>query len=137
MYSPLCLPWVYRGGAIKIINAATPAHDVSDMLHNQLRTILPVDLEVDLIIADYGVNDAVVQHFGSHVKNIKLAHEVFIRYVRNHMLQEPALLYAEGIMSPDRVRSTPSYGTNLAKVHAAVAKKYDIPMVSGSPGKLH
>lgn len=113
----------------KVVNAATPAYDVSDMLHNQLRSLLPVDLEVDLIIVDYGVNDSSVQHFNFDVNNIKLAHEVFIRYVRNTMLQAPALLYAESFMTPGKSRKWPGYHTNLAEVHANVTQKYDIPMV--------
>lgn len=113
----------------KIVNAATPAYDVSDLLHNQLRSILPVDLEVDLIIVDYGVNDAAVQHFDFDVNNIELAHEVLVRYVRNTMLQGPALLYAESIISPGKSRSSPLFRTNVAEIHARVTQKYDIPMV--------
>lgn len=116
----------------KVVNAATPAYDVSDLLHNQLRSLLPVDLEVDLIIVDYGVNDSSIEHFDSDVNNIKMAHEVFVRYVRNTMLQGPALLYVENIISPNKSRRSPSCGTNLAEVHGNVTQKYDIPMVSNS-----
>ena len=90
-----------------------------------------MDLEVDLIIVDFGVNDAVLEQFDSEINNVKLAHEVFIRYVRNDMINMPALLYAESFISGARTRQAPLQASNMAEVHAAVTMKYDIPMVSG------
>ena len=77
-----------------MINAATPAYSILDLLHNGLHDTLPVELEVDLIIVDYGVNDAIMELFRFDINNVKLAHEVFILHVRNDMIHMPALLYA-------------------------------------------
>lgn len=85
---------------------------------------------MDLIIVDFGVNDAVLEQFDMDTNNVKLAHEVFIGYVRNDMIRMPALLYAESFMSETRVRRAPLQARNMAEVHAAVTMKYDIPMVS-------
>ena len=101
-----------------------------DLLHNSLHDKLPVDLEVDLVIVDYGVNDAVIEIFDFDINNVKLAHELFIHHVRNDMIDMPALLYAESFMAPARVIEAPRQKSNMAEVHAAVARNYDIPMVS-------
>lgn len=101
-----------------------------DLLHNRLHNVLPIDLEVDLVIVDYGVNDAVIEIFDFDINNVKRAHELFILHVRNDMMKMPALLYAESFKSPDRVNEAPRQKSNMAEVHAAVTRKYDIPMVS-------
>ena len=90
-----------------------------------------MDLEVDLVVVDFGVNDAVLDQFHMDPNNAKLAHEVFIRYVRNEMIDMPALLYAESFISPARLRDAPLQASNMAEIHSAVTRKYDIPMVSG------
>ena len=115
---------------VQVTNAATPGYTILDLLHNGLHDTLPVDLEVDLIIVDYGVNDAVIEEFDFDVNNVKLAHEIFILHVRNDMADMPALLYAESFISPARVRSAPLQANNMAEVHSTVTRKYDIPMVS-------
>ncbi|CAM9527097.1 unnamed protein product, partial [Laminaria digitata] len=115
---------------VEVVNAAKPASSILDLLHNGLHDTLPVDLEVDLIIVDYGVNDAVFESFDFDINNVKLAHEVFILHVRNDMLHMPALLYAESFISPARVRQAPHQKSNMAEVHAEATKKYDIPMAS-------
>lgn len=97
---------------------------------------MPLDLEVDLIIVDYGVNDAVLERLEFDTINVKLAHEVFISHVRNDMIHMPALLYAESFIPATRARSTPQQTRNMAEVHAAVTEKYDIPMVRGGVGPM-
>eukprot|EP00904_Undaria_pinnatifida_P003349 jgi/Undpi1/13014/HiC_scaffold_7.g02678.m1 len=91
-----------------------------------------VTVEVDLIIVDFGVNDAVLEQFDMEINNVKLAHEVFIRYVRNDMINMPALLYGLRLrfIPGARTRQAPLQASNMAEVHAAVTMKYDIPMVS-------
>lgn len=119
---------------VQIINAAIPGYTILDLLHNELHNTFPVDLEVDLVIVDYGVNDAIIEKFDFDINNVKLAHEVFIRHIRNVMVDMPALLYAESFISSTRVRAAPRQAINMAEVHAAVTRKYDIPMVSVSVG---
>ncbi|CAM9361818.1 unnamed protein product, partial [Laminaria digitata] len=75
---------------VEVINAATPAYTMLDLLHNDLLNTFPEDLEVDLIIVDYGVNDAIIEQFHFDINNVKLAHEVFIRHVINDMIHMPA-----------------------------------------------
>lgn len=83
-----------------------------------------------MIIVDYGVNDAVIENFNFDINNVKRAHELFILHARNDMINMPALLYAESFISPARVRQAPWQKHNMAEVHAAVTKKYGIPLVS-------
>ena len=125
----LLLPFV-GNHVSQVINAATPGYAILDLLHNGLHDTLPVDLEVDLVIVDYGVNDAVIEVFDFDINNVKLAHELFILHVRNDMIDMPALLYAESFISPARVSAAPRQKSNMAEVHAGVTRKYDIPMVS-------
>eukprot|EP00904_Undaria_pinnatifida_P003964 jgi/Undpi1/13569/HiC_scaffold_8.g03228.m1 len=115
---------------VQVINAATPGCSIQDLLHNYLRSALPVDLEVDLVLVDFGVNDAVLEQLDMDTNNVKLAHEVFIRYVRNDVISMPALLYAESFISATRLRHVPLQTSNMAELHAAVTKNHDIPMVS-------
>lgn len=100
-----------------------------DFLHNNLHSTLPVELDVGLVIIDYGVNDAVIEHFDFDINNVKMAHELFLEYVTTNMLHTPALLYAETFIAPERVREVPRQATNMAEIHAEVTRKYDIPMV--------
>lgn len=103
---------------------------MGNFLRNDLLRTFPVDLDVDLVIVDYGVNDAIAEQFEFDVNNVELAHEVFISHVRNDMIHTPALLYAESFLSAARLRAVPHQAGNTAEVHAAVTIKYDIPMVS-------
>lgn len=114
---------------VQVVNAATPGFNIGNFLHNNLRSTLPLDSDVDLIIVDYGVNDAISEQFEFDLSNVKFAHEILISHVQNDMIHMPALLYAEGYISPARLRSVPLQGGNMAEVHAAVTRKYDIPMV--------
>lgn len=59
------------GSLWQVVNAATPAADILDFLHNDLPTFLPEDSDVDLIIVDTGINDAVIEHFDFDVENVK------------------------------------------------------------------
>ncbi|CAN0305654.1 unnamed protein product, partial [Scytosiphon promiscuus] len=120
----------FVGNIAQVINAARPKYNVGDFLHNDLHDTFPVDVVVDLIIVDYGVNDAVLQRFDFDINNVKLAHEVLISHIRNDMIHMPALIYAENFIPDSRVRSAPQQASNMAEVHAAVTSKYDIPMVS-------
>lgn len=86
---------------------------MSDLLH----ATLPEDSDVDLLIVDYGVNDAVLETFGGDINDLKLQHEALISYVRNDMIHIPAILYAESFIKPVRVRQEPSQGTNMAEVY--------------------
>lgn len=98
-------------------------------LHTTIDAALPIDLDVDLVIVDFGVNDAVIENFDFNLDFVKMAHEALIRYVRNDMLRSPALLYVESFISPHRVSQAPHQASNMADIHAAVIRPYDIPMV--------
>ncbi|CAM9361671.1 unnamed protein product, partial [Laminaria digitata] len=111
-------------------NAAVLGCNIGWFLHDHLHDTLPVDLEVDLIIVDFGVNDANLEKFGGNLNDVRLEHEALISYVRNKMTHKPAILYAESFIPPGQVRSAPSKASNMAEVHAAAARKYDVPMVS-------
>lgn len=56
---------------MQVVNAATPATDMLDFLHNDIPNFLPENADVDLIIVDTGVNDAVIEHFDFDVNNVK------------------------------------------------------------------
>lgn len=118
----------------QVINAAKPSTNIQVFMSNHLRATLPEDSDVDLIIVDYGVNDANLETFGGGINDLKLQHEALISYVRNDMIHMPAILYAESFITPARVRQEPSQGTNMAEVHADVTRKHDVPMVSGKGG---
>lgn len=127
--SPCALP---SNAHTQVINSATPASDIKDLLHNDIRGVLPLDSDIDLILVDFGINDAVLDHFDFDLENVKRAHEVFIRYVKIDMVNSPAMLYAENYIHPLRVLRAPEQGDNMARVHADVARKHDIPMVGYS-----
>lgn len=112
------------------MNAATPAFGVLNFLHNNLLSVLPVTLEVDLILVDYAVNDALIENFDYDVENLKRAHEILLRHVRIRMQHAPAVLYVETYRPPSERKTKPLQMTNIAEVHGAVAQKYDIPVVS-------
>lgn len=111
-------------------NGAKPGFNIVTFLHNDITRVLPQDSNVELIIVDYGVNDAVVDRAGLDLTQVKNAHEILIRYVRNDMERSPALLYTESFISPHRVHQMPLQGTNMAEFHGNVTQKYDIPMSS-------
>lgn len=98
-------------------------------LHKPIDAVLPLDLDVDLVIVDFGVDDAVIEDFDFDLDYVKMAHEALVRHVRNDMFQSPALFYVESFIAPRRVRSAPHQASNKADVHAEVARLYDIPMV--------
>lgn len=98
-------------------------------LHKSADVVLPRDLDVDLIIVDFGVNDAVTEKFHFDLDYVKMAHEELIRYVRNHMMRSPALLYVETFIAPARILQAPHQAANIAEVHANVTSRYEIPMV--------
>lgn len=113
--------------SVEIVNAALPGWSMMDYLHN-IHKKIPIDLEVDLIIVDLAVNDAVIRVFDNNVENVKLAHEVFIRYVKDEMVHKPSILYTEGFTPPnfkdkERLR-------NMAEIHSEVTNKYNIPISS-------
>lgn len=87
-------------------------------------------VQVDLIIVDFGVNDAVIEEFEYNLEYLRMAHEILIRHVRDTMNHSPALLYAESFIAPFRSLESPWQGENMAEVHASVTQKHDIPMVS-------
>lgn len=103
-------------------------------LHNDLHDTFPVDVEVDLVIVDYGVNEAVPHRFDFDINNVKLGHETLISHVRRYMIHMPALIYAESFISSKRLREAARQAINMAEVRAPVTSKYDIPMVSGGVG---
>lgn len=98
-------------------------------LHKSIDDVLPLDLDVDVVLVDFGINDAIIENFSFDVNYVKMAQETLIRYVRNDMLQSPALLYLENFISPRRLRSAPYQAINMADVHSEVTRPYDIPMV--------
>lgn len=55
----------------QVVNAAKPANDILDFLHNDMFDVLPEDSDADLIIVDFGVNDAIIEHFDYDVNNVK------------------------------------------------------------------
>ncbi len=85
--------------------------------------------KVDLVIVDFGVNDAVIERVDFNLEYIRMAHEILVRHARNDMSSSPALLYAEGYIPPSHLAGTPWQSGNMAEVHAEVTRKYDIPMV--------
>lgn len=87
-------------------------------------------IQVDLIIVDFGVNDAIIEEFEYNLEYLRMAHELLIRYVRDTMFHSPALLYAESFIAPFRSLESPWQSENMAEVHASVTQKHDIPMVS-------
>lgn len=87
-------------------------------------------MQVDLIIVDFGVNDAVVEQVNFKLEYVKMAHDTLIRYVLDEMSHSPALLYTESFISPTRATQHPWQGGNMAEIHASVTQKYGIPMVS-------
>ncbi|CAM9468653.1 unnamed protein product [Ectocarpus fasciculatus] len=113
---------------VEVVNAAVPGEGMIDFLHRTITNVLPVDLEVDLVIVDFGVNDAILDHFNQ--EDVKMAHETFISHIRNAMTSNPALLYAESFIAPRLAALHPPQGSNMAEVHANVTQKYDIPMAS-------
>lgn len=141
--SPVCIPprklivratlsrddmFNYR--VLQVRNQANPGYSVMNLIHIQLHEVLPVDLETDLIIVDYGVNDAVLECFDLSTRNVELSHEILVRYVMNDMVHKPALLYAEAFLAPCKAIEQPWQASNMAEVHRSVTKRYDIPMVS-------
>lgn len=112
------------------MNAARPGHSIINFLHDELNTTLPAESTVDLIIVDYGINDAIIQNFNFDVRNVKIAHDYFVHYVRNTVIRSPALLYTENFIAPARLLFAPWQSINMATIHAEVTKQYDIPMVS-------
>ncbi|CAM9527033.1 unnamed protein product [Ectocarpus sp. 4 AP-2014] len=120
----------YEDLDIEVTNASVPKYGVMQFLHKLLDKALPVDLEVDLIIVDFGVNDAIIEEFEYNVEYLRMAHELLIRYVRDTMFHSPALLYAESFIAPFRSLESPWQSENMAEVHASVTQKHDIPMVS-------
>ncbi|CAB1102602.1 unnamed protein product [Ectocarpus sp. CCAP 1310/34] len=115
---------------IEVTNASIPGFGVMQFLLKRLDKTLPVDLEVDLIIVDFGVNDAVIELFEYNLEHLKMAHELLIRYIRYTMFHSPALLYAESFIAPSRTLQVPWQSENMAEAHASVTRKHDIPMVS-------
>lgn len=105
---------------------AVPGQGIMHFLHKSLDKTLPIDVDVDLIMVDFGVNDCVANFNDDYVG---MAHEKLIRHVRNDMLHSPALLYVETFIAPDRALQAPQQAANMAKVHGHVTRKYDIPMV--------
>lgn len=91
--------------------------------------VLPMEFDVDLIIVDFGVNDAIIEEMHYDLDYVRMAHEELIRYVRNDMTKSPALFYVESFIAPNQVVQNPLQATNMANVHAEVTQKYDIPMV--------
>ncbi|CBJ30204.1 conserved unknown protein [Ectocarpus siliculosus] len=112
---------------VEVVNEAVPGEGMIDFLHKTIKNVLSVDVEVDLVIVDFGVNDAILDHFD--LEDVKMAHETFISHVRNAMTSKPALLYAESFIAPRLASLHPPQGSNMAEVHANVTQKYDIPMV--------
>lgn len=110
-------------------NGAEKGEDSLHFLHKSIEVVLPMDLDVDLVIVDFGINDAVIEKFSFNLDYVKMTHEALIRYVRNDMLHSPALLYFESFITNHRVLEAPYQATNMADLHAEVARRYDIPMV--------
>jgi len=98
-------------------------------------SVSPPARQVDLVIVDFGVNDAVIERVDFNLEYIRMAHEILIRHARNDMSSSPALIYAEGYIPPSHVVNTPWQSENMAEVHAEVTQKYDIPMVSQARGE--
>lgn len=98
-------------------------------MHSDIDAALPIDLDVDLIIVDFGINDAALEDFNFDLEYVKMAHEALIRHVRNRMIRSPALLYFEDFITPYWVRQVPHQASNMADIHAEVTRPYDIPMV--------
>ncbi|CAM9420751.1 unnamed protein product [Ectocarpus sp. 13 AM-2016] len=113
---------------VEVVNEAVPGEGMIDFLHRTIKNVLSVDVEVDIVIVDFGVNDAILDHFD--LEDVKMAHETFISHVRNVMTRKPALLYAESFIAPRLASLHPLQGGNMAEVHANVTQKYDIPMAS-------
>ncbi|CAM9485932.1 unnamed protein product [Ectocarpus sp. 12 AP-2014] len=118
------------GFDVEVKNEAVPASGIFQFLHLGMDEVLPADLEVDLIIVDFGVNDAVVEQVNFKLEYVKMAHDTLIRYVLDEMSHSPALLYTESFISPIRATQHPWQGGNMAEVHASVTQKYGIPMAS-------
>lgn len=125
----------------QVLNRATPAYSVTNLLHKELHTTLPVDLDADLILVDYGINDAGIEGFDlttpdgvpTHdIRSVVMAHEVFVRYLLYDMVHEPAVVYVESFLAPAKAQQYPSHTLNIAEAHRNVTQKYDIPMVSQS-----
>lgn len=55
----------------QVVNAAKPGNDILDFLHNDMLDVLPEDADVDLVIVDFGVNDAIIEHFNFDINNVK------------------------------------------------------------------
>ncbi|CAN0249051.1 unnamed protein product [Ectocarpus sp. 12 AP-2014] len=115
---------------VEVQNASLPGSSIMQFLHHGMDRVLPENLEVDLIIVDFGVNDAVIELFDFNVEYVKMAHDTLIRYVFDAMLHSPALLYAESFIAPHRVAQAPWQSEDMAKTHAAVTQAYGIPMAS-------
>ena len=124
-----CCTFLVPPFLFQIVNAARPKVNIKSFLHDDLHTVLPVESAIDLVLVDFGINDGVLGPFHSDTENVKMAHDVLIRHVRNTMNRSPAMLYMGSFIAPARVAEVPLQGTNLAEIHSEVAQRYDIPMV--------
>lgn len=109
--------------SVEIVNYAQGGTCILDLMHH-VEEKLPIDMDVDIVIIGYGVNDGF-----SHSKDLQFAHEALIIHIIDKMKNKPSIIYFEDFVAPAKaIYLNPD--VNMANLDAEVTKKYDIPMVS-------
>ncbi|CAM9342071.1 unnamed protein product [Choristocarpus tenellus] len=109
------------GIRVKILNRAIQSCALCCHLPHLSQTI-PSSMDVDIIIADFGINDSYFdQYYNGKASNLLVDHEAFISYVFG-LGSRPALIYVEGFH--------PGLRHNAAEVHRLITERYEVPMVS-------